>query len=58
MLFLEIFGDQRFNAQLKGLGGRVAEDISGSRIPENYLLGLCVRDYDRVPGPLEKLAYA
>ncbi len=58
MLFLEVFGNQSFDAQLERLGGCVAEDVGGSRIPEDYPLGLCIRDYDRVPDPLEELTYA
>jgi hypothetical protein len=53
-----VFGDQSFDAKLERLGGCVTEDVSGSRIPEDYPLGLCIRDYDRVPDPLEELTYA
>jgi hypothetical protein len=58
MLILQVFGNQSFYAQFERLGGCVAEDVSGSRIPEDYPLGLCVRDYDRVPNPLEELPCA
>jgi hypothetical protein len=53
---LERLGDQRLDAQLQRLGSRVAEHLHCSRVPEDYALGLGVRDDDRVPDPLEEFA--
>ena len=55
---LEGFGNQRFDAQVQGLGGRVAEHLRGRRIPKDYALGFRVGHYHSVPDPLEEPAEA
>jgi hypothetical protein len=52
----EVLGNERLDAQIERLGERVTEYVRGRRIPEDYLLGLRIRDNDRIPDPLEELA--
>jgi hypothetical protein len=58
MLRPEIGGDERLDAKFERLGVRVAEDLSCGRVPEYYLLGISLRDDDRVSYALEELANA
>src|SRR5215210_2703639 len=56
MMGLEGVGNQRLDAELECLGERVPEHLRGRLIPENYPLGLRIRNDDRVPDPLEEAA--
>jgi hypothetical protein len=54
---LEMIRYQSLDAHLECLGERVAEYLRGRLIPEYYLLGRRIGNYDRVPDPLEEFAY-
>src|SRR5215210_5686861 len=54
MLGLEGIGNQHLDAELECLGERVPEHLRGRLIPEYYLLGLRIRNDDRVPNCLEE----
>jgi hypothetical protein len=47
---------QRLDAHLERLGERVTEYLRGSPVPQDYLLARSIRDYHRVPDPLEEPA--
>jgi hypothetical protein len=54
---LEALGHQILHTHpVKRLGRRVTKDAGCCRIPEDYALGLSIRDDDPVPDPLEELA--
>src|SRR5215218_10862889 len=56
MLLLGVLGNQSLDVQPKHLGDRVAKDVCGRLIPEDYSLALGVRYDGRVADPLEEPA--
>jgi hypothetical protein len=56
VLVLEALGHQILDAQLKRPRGRVPKDAGRRRIPEDYTLGLRIRNDDSIPDLLEKFA--
>jgi hypothetical protein len=57
MLGLEAPGDESFDVHLESFGGRVAEDLCSSRVPEDDPSRGGLRDDYRVAYALEEAAY-
>jgi hypothetical protein len=53
----QALGHQFLDVHLQRLGGRIAEDLSCGRIPQNDPSGVGVRGDNRVPHALEKVPY-
>jgi hypothetical protein len=56
MLVLKVLGNQGLDAQAERLRSRVSEDGGGHLIPEDYLLGFCLRDDNRISDLLKEPA--
>jgi hypothetical protein len=56
LLDLEMLGDERIDAELERFGEGVSEYLRRSRIPENDLAGMCLRNDDRVSYALKEPA--